>query len=391
MHEYLEPNFRDDFNYPSLNRRDLMSLDTIKEKDFPRKKINQINSKRNWSINLYNLDIDKSYPRKRDVYLNKVDFVNKIDDIEKARPAKERILNKPDYLFNVRDIEKAYPRKERQFYGKNYFNNKNAENKILTPQYPLQNNYNKNFNNNNLVNNNENFKGQISNYSLNDRYKHNDLLYKNEYNNKNYNNFNNNVNNDRYNRYNNKYNDYHYDRDINKIMLNEYKNNLNTINKNNICLYKNKKKNNLSKSSEKIRMTPLDIHHILQNQKDYKDTIHDIFNNYPNYIDDSKPDNYLLNHHHDLIIGTPNKNSRLDVMMNKSNKLLSYDFSSKINLNDYNRRNKYNFMNTDDSVKINRKIPLEFKNQGLEPLYKELDNYKPKTYEQHLDSFTQNF
>ena len=196
MHEYLEPNFRDDFNYPSLNRRDLMSLDTIKEKDFPRKKINQINSKRNWSINLYNLDIDKSYPRKRDVYLNKVDFVNKIDDIEKARPAKERILNKPDYLFNVRDIEKAYPRKERQFHGKNYFNNKNTENKILTPQYPLQNNYNRIFNNNNLVNNNENYKGQISNYSLNDRYKYNDLLYKNEYNNNNYNNTNNNVNND---------------------------------------------------------------------------------------------------------------------------------------------------------------------------------------------------
>lgn len=387
MHEYLEPNFRDDFNYPSLNRRDLMSLDTIKEKDFPRKKINQINSKRNWSINLYNLDIDKSYPRKRDVYLNKVDFVNKIDDIEKARPAKERILNKPDYLFNVRDIEKAYPRKERQFHGKNYFNNKNTENKILTPQYPLQNNYNRIFNNNNLVNNNENYKGQISNYSLNDRYKHNDLLYKNEYNNNNYYSINNNINNDKYNRYNNKCND----RDINKNMHNDYKNNLNIFIKNYICLYKNKKKNNLSKSSEKIRMTPLDIHHIIQNQKDYKDTIHDIFNNYPNYINDSKPDNYILNHHHDLIIGTPNKNSRLDVMMDRSNKLLSYDFSSKINLNDNNRRNKYNFMNTDDSVKINRKIPVEFKNQGLEPLYKELDNYKPKTYEQHLDSFTQNF
>ncbi len=33
-----EPNFRDDFNYPSLNRKDLMSLDTIKDKDFPKKK-----------------------------------------------------------------------------------------------------------------------------------------------------------------------------------------------------------------------------------------------------------------------------------------------------------------------------------------------------------------
>ena len=35
MFDYnLNPNFSDDFNYPSLNRKDLMSLDTIKEKDF---------------------------------------------------------------------------------------------------------------------------------------------------------------------------------------------------------------------------------------------------------------------------------------------------------------------------------------------------------------------
>ena len=35
--------------------------------------------------------------------------------------------------------------------------------------------------------------------------------------------------------------------------------------------------------------------------------------------------------------------------------------------------------------------PLEFKNQGLEHLYKELDNYKTKTYEQYLDAFTHNY
>ena len=111
----LEPNFRDDFNYPSLNRKDLMNLDTIKEKDFPIKKINQINSKRDWSKNLYNLDIDKSYSKKNYIYLNKVDFINKIDDIEKARPTKEKLLIKPNYILNVRDIEKAYPKKERHF------------------------------------------------------------------------------------------------------------------------------------------------------------------------------------------------------------------------------------------------------------------------------------
>ena len=32
-----KPNYENDFNYPSLNRKDLMSLDTIKEKDFKKK------------------------------------------------------------------------------------------------------------------------------------------------------------------------------------------------------------------------------------------------------------------------------------------------------------------------------------------------------------------
>ena len=69
MYYYSEdPNYNEDYNYPSLNRKDLMSLDTIKEKDFSRKKLNSINSKRNWSQNLNNLDIDKSYPKRNDIF-----------------------------------------------------------------------------------------------------------------------------------------------------------------------------------------------------------------------------------------------------------------------------------------------------------------------------------
>ena len=117
------PDFSDDFNYPSLNRKDLMILDTIKEKDFKRKGINRLISNRDWSMGLYNLDIDKSFPKRRDRYLNKIDFINKIDDIEKARPSKEKKYNKPNFSLNVRDIEKAYPKKERQFHGKNYDEN----------------------------------------------------------------------------------------------------------------------------------------------------------------------------------------------------------------------------------------------------------------------------
>ena len=44
-----------------------------------------------------------------------------------------------------------------------------------------------------------------------------------------------------------------------------------------------------------------------------------------------------------------------------------------------------------NSVKISKQIPSEFKNQGLESLYKELESYKPRTYEQNMDLFTQNY
>ena len=313
MYYYSEvPNYNEDYNYPSLNRKDLMSLDTIKEKDFPRKKINRINSKRNWSQNLSNLDIDKSYPKRTDIFLNKIDFINKIDDIEKARPNKEKIINKSNYMLNVKNFEEKYQKKGNNLNIKKY---NSLENKLLLPQIKL------NYDNNN--------KSEIYNKLYNNRY------------------------------YNNRYN-----KEINKNNSRE------------------------TYLSSKISTKPLDILHIIQNQKDYKDTINDIFNNYPEYINDSLPRNYLLNHHHDLTIGNSNKNRRLDTFLDKSKQIKSYDFSTKMNLNN---KNKYDFLNSPDSVKINRMIPIEAKNQGLGNLYKELDNYKPKTYEQYLDSFTHNF
>ena len=109
--EFIKPDYSNDFNYPSLSRKDLMYLDSIKSIDFPIKKINRINTNRDWSINLYNLDIEKSVPARKSVFINKVDFINKIDDIEKARPNKEVILKKPDFMLNISDIEKAHPNK----------------------------------------------------------------------------------------------------------------------------------------------------------------------------------------------------------------------------------------------------------------------------------------
>ena len=109
--ELIQPDYNNDFNYPSLMRRDLMYLDSIKSRDYPIKKINQINSNRDWSTNLYNLDIEKSVPYRSSIYTNKIDFINKVDDIEFAQPKKEILLNKPNFILNVRDIDKAYPKK----------------------------------------------------------------------------------------------------------------------------------------------------------------------------------------------------------------------------------------------------------------------------------------
>jgi len=325
MDEYKsKPDFSDDFNYPSLNRKDLMILDTIKEKDFKRKGINRLISNRDWSMGLYNLDIDKSFPKRRDRYLNKIDFINKIDDIEKARPNKEKRLNKPNFSLNVRDIEKAYPRKERQFHGKIH-NENNVDNK-----YNLNKVYQRPIN--------ENI-----------RYNHNEI---------------------------NKSNDFYYKRNIF-----DFPKNNNNFKRNN---YSSLKTQNLTKSLDTLK--------VLQSQKNYKDTIHDIFNHYPKYpnIPQNK-DFYYLNHNHDLFQGIPNKDNRLDMMMDKSNKYLSYDFSEKLNYLENNKKNFKNIMIKPNSVKINKQIPVEFKNQGLEKLYKELDSYKPRTYEQNMDLFTQNY
>ena len=109
--EFIKPDYSNDFNYPSLSRKDLMYLDSIKSMDCPIKKINRIDTKRDWSLNLYNLDIERSVPIRKSVFTNKTDFINKIDDIEKARPNKEVILNKPDFILNISDIEKAHPNK----------------------------------------------------------------------------------------------------------------------------------------------------------------------------------------------------------------------------------------------------------------------------------------
>ena len=99
-----------DFNYPSLNRKDLMYLSTVNNNDFPLRKFKQLHTKRNWSINLYNLDIEGSSPRKFGAFNQKIDYINKNDDIDRSSPKQLHIkLKKPEYNLSNSDIEYSQP------------------------------------------------------------------------------------------------------------------------------------------------------------------------------------------------------------------------------------------------------------------------------------------
>lgn len=108
--EKVKPNFSLDYNYPSLNRRDGMYLSTITSRDAPIRKFKQLDTKRDWSINLYNLDIEGSSPRRIGAFNQKIDYTNKNDDIERSCPKLLHVgLNKPEYNLRNDDIEFSMP------------------------------------------------------------------------------------------------------------------------------------------------------------------------------------------------------------------------------------------------------------------------------------------
>ena len=108
------PSYLKDFNYPSLSRKDLMYLSSLNSRDYPLRFFKKLNTKRDWSANLYNLDIEKSVPFRSNVFTNKIDFINKLDDIEKSHPNKIKNninYNKQIFNLNTHDIDGAYPSK----------------------------------------------------------------------------------------------------------------------------------------------------------------------------------------------------------------------------------------------------------------------------------------
>ena len=96
-----------DYNYPSLNRKDLSDLSNINDKNHQFKKLN---TNRDWSLNLYNLDIEGSSPRKFGYFFNKEDFTNKNSDIEQSSPRNyNRNINKKSFNLTNDDIEFSKP------------------------------------------------------------------------------------------------------------------------------------------------------------------------------------------------------------------------------------------------------------------------------------------
>ncbi len=102
----------DNFNYsiPSLNKSNTMYLQTITKDDAVIRPFKKMVTSRDWSANLYNLDIESSVPRRFGVFTNKTDFINKNDDIERTNPKILHYpLNKPEYNLSNKDIEKSSP------------------------------------------------------------------------------------------------------------------------------------------------------------------------------------------------------------------------------------------------------------------------------------------
>jgi len=92
-----------------LSRKDTMYLSSLNSNDYPIRKFKQMSSNREWSLNLYNLDIKGSSPRKFGLLTKKIDFTNNNKDIEKSSPSQlfKKVI--PNYSLSCKDIPGATP------------------------------------------------------------------------------------------------------------------------------------------------------------------------------------------------------------------------------------------------------------------------------------------
>ena len=125
-------NKNDDYNFKSLNRKDLIMNRNLDSSDFPIRKFKQLDTKRDFSLNNYVLDIKGAFPRRYGFYSKKKDFTNTNLDIEKSYPINEynKYTNKPDYIYKNDDIEKSKPQGHHVFQNNRHVN-------PLNPVYQL--------------------------------------------------------------------------------------------------------------------------------------------------------------------------------------------------------------------------------------------------------------
>ena len=63
-------------NYPTLQKKDTFYYRGLHSSDFPIKKFKQIDTKRDYSLNNYSLDIDGAFPKKYGIYSHKPLYTN---------------------------------------------------------------------------------------------------------------------------------------------------------------------------------------------------------------------------------------------------------------------------------------------------------------------------
>lgn len=87
-----------------------MSLSTINSSDSKIKQFKQWDTARDWSVNLYNLDIEGSSPRRYGALNQKIDYTNKNDDIDRSSPKPlYSMTNKEEFNIKNSDIEFSMP------------------------------------------------------------------------------------------------------------------------------------------------------------------------------------------------------------------------------------------------------------------------------------------
>ena len=99
-----------DYSIPTIPKSNTMYLSTINKNDAIIRPFKKMVTQRDWSANLYNLDIESSMPRRFGVFTNKIDYINKVDDIERTNPKILHYpLNRPEFNLTNKDIEKSSP------------------------------------------------------------------------------------------------------------------------------------------------------------------------------------------------------------------------------------------------------------------------------------------